>query len=143
MANTYLTLKQKHQAEVDAFPMAFAFSDKQFEEAMAKLELKAKDTDKVLSIGGGGIIRKTDREAFHYMFAKNEIAKKEAIDGDLTGDGFIFDMFSYELANHEYGYTWDVEPTLEALGLTMDEVKADKKLLHGLTKARKSVRESE
>lgn len=142
MSNQYLILKQKHQEEVNDFPMMFAFSNKQFEEGMIeKFGLTKDDTDKICSIGGGGFIRKTDSKALHEMLDRHAREMQESIDGDTTGDGFIFDMFDYELANHEYSYTWDIEPTLDALGLTIDEVKANDKLLHGLEKARKKARE--
>jgi hypothetical protein len=61
-----------------------------------------------------------------------------AIENDSTGDGFIFQMFNYELSNHEYCISGDVSNTLEALGFTFDEVNADKRLLHGLKKAIKA-----
>ena len=63
--------------------------------------------------------------------------KKEAIAADTTGDGIIKDMFLYELANHEYCITYDLEDTLDALALTVDEINADPRLLHGLEKALK------
>lgn len=138
MSNTYLILKEKHQKEFNEFPLAFAFSDKQFEEGMEKLGLKKTDTDKVYSMGGGGFYRKTDAEAFHAMIDRHDREMTEAIEADATGEGFIFDMFSYELANHEYGYTREIDGTLDALGLTMDEINESEKLLHGLKKACKS-----
>jgi hypothetical protein len=137
MENKYLILKQKHQEEVNNFPMVFAFNKKQFEEAMEKLGLTVSDTDKVYDIGGGGLIRKTDSEALNEMGKRHSREMQEAIDGDPTGEGFIFDMFSYELDNHEYGYTGEIEPTLNALALTLEEIEADEKLLHGLNKARR------
>jgi hypothetical protein len=136
MSNAYLDLKREHQKEVNNFPIAFAFSGEQFKEAMKKLGLEPTDTDKVYSMRGtGGIYRKTDAPALREMFDRHAREMQEAIDADLTGDGFIFDMFSYELANHEYGYTWDIEPTLDALGLTLDEVSANEKLKYSLDKA--------
>jgi hypothetical protein len=119
--------------------MVFAFSNEQFEEGMEKLGLTTTDTDKVYSIGGGGFIRKTDSESFEEMFEMHKKETDEAINNDATGDGYIFDMFSYELANHEYGYTGEIEPTLDALGLTIEEINASDQLLNGLKKAKKSV----
>lgn len=139
MKNTYLVLKQKHQNEVNDFPMVFAFGNAQFKEAMKELGLTENDTDKIYSIGGGGFIRKTDSEAFNEMFDRHNKEMKEAIEGDTTGDGFVFDMFTYELANHEYGYTRELDSTLDALGLTMDEIKANDKLVHGLKRACKEI----
>ena len=37
----------------------------------------------------------------------------------------LINAIAYELNNHEYGYTGDIEPALEALGLTKDEVNTD------------------
>lgn len=136
MTNEYLVLKRKHQEEVNDFPMAFAFSNKQFAEAMEKLGLAPEDTDQVYSLKGtGGIYRRTDAPALHEMFDRHEREMQEAVDNDQTGEGFIFDMFSYELSNHEYSYTGDIEDTLDALGLTVDEIEANEALKNGLTLA--------
>lgn len=136
--NKYKALKDKHQAEVDAFPMFFAFSEDQFDEGMKKLGLKPTDTDKIYKLGStGGFYRKSDSQALRDMFARHRQEQKDAIAADPTGDGYIYDMFDYELANHEYGYTREIGPTLDALGLTVEDIQADKRLLHGLNKARK------
>lgn len=139
MSNGYLTLKTKHQNEVNAFPMVFAFNRKQLEEGMAKLGLTLADTDKVYKLPGtGGIFRKTDSNALHEMLDRHCREMDEAIKQDITGEGFIFEMFKYELANHEYSYTRDTEDTLEALGLTLEEVTANPCLHHGLKLACKA-----
>lgn len=101
------------------------------------------DTDKVLSIPGGGIIRKTDAEAYGKMFEDIELEEKRNIEADKDGTGYIADMFEYELSNHEYGYTYDAEPALEALGLTFEQVKNNKKLLNGFNIALKKIKEFE
>lgn len=62
--NSYDQLRARQQKEVDDFPMAFAFNDKQFAEGMRKLGLDPSETCQVLSIGAGGFIRKTDEDAF-------------------------------------------------------------------------------
>ena len=61
--------------------------------------------------------------------------QKKLIEEDTTGDGFIYSMFKYELANHEYGYTYDLEDTLRALGLTYEEVQEKPNLKKGLERA--------
>ena len=123
MSNTYLTLKAKHQAQVDAFPIKFAFNTQQFEEAMNELGLTPTDTDKIFMLSGGGFIRKSDAKAFSNLFIKLAAEKQEAIAADTDGTGYIYDMFEYELGNHEYSYTHDPEPTLDALSLTLEEVQ--------------------
>ncbi|OQC29707.1 MAG: hypothetical protein BWX70_01523 [Verrucomicrobia bacterium ADurb.Bin070] len=125
MSNAYLTLKTRQQEEFNAFPIEFAFNMKQFEEAMTALGLTPKDTDKVYKIPGGGLIRKTDSEALLTMSRKHADEHAAARAADTNGTGFIYDMFEYELANHEYSYTYDPEPALNTLGLTLEEVEAD------------------
>ena len=133
--NAYQQMKDRQQKEFDAFPLGAAFSNKQFEEMMQKWGLTANDTDKICSLGAGTYIRKTDKEAFCALINRLNSEKENAIAADLTGDGFIFDMFVYELANHEYCITYDLEDTLDALGLTAEQINADKRLTHGLNKA--------
>lgn len=134
--NKYQELREKQQAELNAFPMFFAFNQKQFEEGMKSLGLKPTDTKKIYKMGHtGGFYRKSDAPAFHEMFLRHTKELEDAIKADPTGDGFIFDMFDYELANHEYNYTHDPEPTLDALGLTLEQVRAEPRLFHGWKKA--------
>ena len=102
---------------------------------MEKWGLTLNDADKICSIGGGCYIRKADIDAFVALINKTATELKNAITSDLTGDGFIFDMFVYELANHEYCITYNLDDTLDALGLTIKEIKADKRLHYGLNKA--------
>ena len=76
--------------------------------------------------------------AFPFMFA---FSNKQFIEGMAKlglepGDtDKIYDMFYTELANHEYIITGDLEPTLEALDLSLEEINSSKALLHGLKKA--------
>ena len=133
--NAYQEMKARQQKEFDAFPMGAAFSNQQFKDMMEKWGLTVNDTDKIISIGGGCYIRKTDKEALCALINRLNNEKENAIAADLTGDGFIFDMFVYELANHEYCITYDLEDTLDALGLTAEQINADKRLTHSLNKA--------
>lgn len=141
MENMYRELKNKHQDEVNSFPMVFAFSNQQFEESMDKLGLDPTETNKVCSIGAGGFILKTDKEAFRKMFERHERERKEAIEADKTGEGYIYDMFDYELGNHEYCITYDIEDALNALGLTVEEVENNPLFTKALNKACKAQRE--
>lgn len=136
--NTYKQLKDKHQKEMDAFALGAAFSNDQFAKMMQGWGLTVDDTDKICSIGGGCFIRKSDKEAFFNMLKRFKDETNAAIAADKTGDGFIYDMFYYELANHEYCITYELDETLDALGLTVEQVNADKRLLLGLQKAEKA-----
>jgi hypothetical protein len=137
--NVYSELRQKHQNEVDDFPFMFAFSNKQFEEGMAKFGLGPNDTDKIYRLSDTvGYYLRSDAERLHEMFKRHEKEMQDQIDADTTGEGFIFDMFNYELANHEYVITYDITDTLDALGLEMGDVQNDQRLKHGLELARKN-----
>ena len=69
------------------------------------------------------------------MLDRHEKEREAAIATDTTGDGYIYDMFYTELANHEYCITYELDDTLYALGLSVNKINADKRLLHGLEKA--------
>ena len=134
--NDYLELKRRHQEEINAFPMAFAFNKKQFAEGMIKLGLEPTDTDKIFKFGDtGGFYRREHSEALISMLDRHEQEKWEAIHNDTTGEGFIFQMFDYELANHEYIITGQVDDTLRAVGISPEEVEKTPQLKHGLEKA--------
>lgn len=144
MSNRYQVLRERQQKEFNALPLGFAFSNKQFEEMMQKWGLNPeKDTDKICRIPYGGFIQKKDLELLHQTAERHGKEMKEAIVADTTGDGFIYEMFLYELRNHEYGYTGDDEDTLEALCLTREEIMADSRLVHGLKKAKEKIWEEE
>ena len=130
--NEYQVLMEKQQEEFNKFPIKFAFNDKQFKESMNELGLTEKDTDKIVSTGAGGFMRKTDFD--EYVRLGNKFVKEleDAIENDKTGRGFVKDMFAYELANHEYAYTRDLTDTLEVLGYTIEEINQNPKLLKGL-----------
>lgn len=134
---TYRKLKEKQQAEVNDFPLGAAFSKEQFAKMMVKWGFGENETDKIYSIGAGCFIRRTDSPAFHEMFNRHEQERKQAMTDDKTGDGYLYEMFACELADHEYGYTYDFESTFDALDLTFEQIINDKRLRCGLNKALK------
>lgn len=130
--NRYRELKDKQSEEFAKFPIAFAFSDEQVKEGLKKLGLNENDIDKVTGIGAGGFIKKTDVEKYVGLSKKFHTELKKAIEEDKTGEFFIKDMFDYELANHEYGYTMEVDDTLAAIGITIEEINNNDNLKNGL-----------
>lgn len=125
----YSTFKKSKQQKVDEFPMMFAFSQEQLEEGKARLGVT--DNKELLSIGAGGFIRKSDREEFDNLFIQLD---KELAE-NLNDDEFLYEAFLYELANHEYCYSWDLTDSLAVLGLTVEQVKADDRMYSILKKA--------
>lgn len=136
--NKYIELRNKHEKEFNDFPKSFAFSRQQFKEGMENLGLTEKDIDKVFSIGHGGFIRKTDVEACVKMCENHKNEIWDAINNDKTGEAFIYDMFSFELANHEFIITGEVTDTLDALNITNEDLEKNKNLSHGLELACKN-----
>ena len=134
--NRYADLKQRQQQEFGTFPMQYAFSNQQFAEGMAALGLKPADTDKIYKVPGGGFYRREDGSRLKTMMDRFDQERHEAVAGDKTGDGFIYEMFLYELENYEYGCTMDLSETLDALGYTPEDIQADPRLSHGLERAR-------
>lgn len=134
--NRYAELRERQQAEFNKLPLGFAFSDKQFGEMMQRWGLDPeKDLDKITRIPYGGFIQKKDLDLFHETVERHGAEMKAAIEADETGEGFIYEMFLYELDNHEYGYTGDTEDTLDALGYTAEEVIGNPRLKRGIEKA--------
>ncbi len=115
MKNKYKELRERQQAEFNKFPIKYAFTDEQFKTSMKELGLKETDTDKVVSIGvGGGFVRKTDVDNLLKMVKRHESELNDAINQDKTGEGFIKEMFLYELGNREYCITRELDETIEA-----------------------------
>lgn len=135
---SYRELTNKHQKEVNEFPMFYAFSNKQFEGGMRKLNLQPDEEDKIVSVGMG-FTRKTDAPRFYFMLAQHTFEHKAHIANDKVGDGYIKQMFTAELFNHEYAYTEELEDTLAACNITADEINNNAALRNGLSLAIKTV----
>lgn len=143
-AASYQELRDRQQEEVNAFPMFFAFDQRQFAEGMRRLGLRPSDMNQVYAIAGtGGFYRKSDAPKLHEMFARHRKELDEAIAADKAGDNFIYEMFLTELSNHEYGYTGDVQDTLDALGITPQYMEAMPQLKAGLDLACQKVMQND
>lgn len=133
---SYMEMKERHQREISNFPMQFAFGKEQFEKAMKKLGLSPEDTDKVCSLyGAGDIMLKEDVPKYLELVRKQKKEIRDAIEEDETGDGFIYSMFSYELSNHEYGYTEDPTDALNAVPISIEEIKKNPRIFKAFQKA--------
>ena len=135
---TYTQMKKRHQKEVWAFPHFFALSNQSFEKGMKELGLAPSESDKVFG-SNGGYNRCSDAAALQEMFERHHREMQEAIAADSTGEGFIYQMFRCELANHEYGFTEELDDTLDALGITDEDIDSSQQLRHGLQKAIQAV----
>jgi len=137
----YIELKKRQEKEFNNFPMIWAFSKEQLKKGLEKFGLTLEDKNKLYSFGGGGFYLKTDSKKLRDLSVKHKKEFKQAIENDKTGEDFIFEMFKYELSNHEYLVTGDIEDTLDALCLSADDIEKNENLKHGLKLAIKNQRE--
>ena len=137
--NEYVKLKNRHQKEVDELPIKFAFGMNNESKMMKEFGLDIGDTDKILRISGGSYCLKKDSKLIQKTFKRHQREFNEFIRNDIKGDGFVKDMFLYELRNHEYGYTGEISETLIYLGFDYDEIASNKKMMNGLTLAREII----
>ena len=105
---TYKEYRLDREQKLNALPIFWAFSNKQFEAEMAKrgLTTSPEDCKKLYKIPNGGFYLKTDaKKILDYLNSDNlsELMK------DKT---FALEAFEYEMDNHEYALNyqgdWDV-----------------------------------
>jgi hypothetical protein len=131
-------MRERQQKEFSDLPgKFFAFSDKQFNEGMQKVGLAPDDLKAIVSIGMGGFIRKDCLQGLKDHLDKSNKELQDAYASDKNGTGFLYDAFCYEMANHEYSITNDMNDTLQALGLTAEQVKSNANMRNALKKAAK------
>lgn len=142
--NDYQKMRNRHQQEFNMLPLGFALNQKQFNEMMRGWGLHPeRDVKELTCIGNCGYIQKKDVELLRQTSARHKEELAAAIESDTTGDGFIFQMFYYELKSHEYGYTGDADDTLDTLNYTMAQVRSDQRLYRGFQQACKKIMEEE
>lgn len=138
---TYSQMMNRQQNEYQKFSdqyLIFAFTMQQLEEQKIKKGF-APNADLVNLLIPGAFIQREDLQKYKEFTQHLANEQQAAIDADTTGDGFIYQMFKYELNNHEFSYTGELGETLESVGLDLDEIHANKALLHGLTKAAQEI----
>jgi len=82
-------------------------------------------------------------KAYDEMFDRQYKELQDAIKNDVTGEGFVKDMFDEELGNNEYGYTRSLTDTLMAVGLAYKDIVENENLKNGLNLALKRYEEKE
>lgn len=137
--NRYTILREKQQKEFnEANLLGYAFGDEQFRELMGRWGIdpdNSKELKKVAYVCAGAYILVENIPAYKELTRRQREEFQAAVEEDKTGDGFIHEMFLYELDNHEYGYTGELDDTLDALGYTVDDIMSNPQLKHGLEKA--------
>jgi len=116
----YQELKDKHSKEFSEVPIFWAFSNEQFDEGLKKHNIIK--GDKIVHIGAGGYIKKTDIHILDSVIAKHKAEKKEFKKQDKE----LIKAIEYELSNHEYGVTLDPTDTIDCLSLDMNDERTQK-----------------
>lgn len=134
---TYKEMKERHQREVNALPIKYAFSTDQFNGMLAAWNIQpGEEAEKLYRLGNsGGYYLKSNAELVETTLKRIPTETKAAIAADKSGDGFIYEMFLDELCNHEYSYTGRADDTIAELDLTREEIDASEPLHNGLIKA--------
>ena len=95
-------MRERHLRDVNNFPIAFAFNEKQLNEALEKLSVKS--IDECCTVHNcGDIIRKRDFKAYKDMAINHAKELNEA----MKDPEFAKSAFRYEMDNHEYSINWD------------------------------------
>lgn len=141
--SAYTDMRQRHGEETSALPIYWAFTNERFEEILEEMGLKKDDTSQLRRAPGGGFCKAGDAQRIIDTLLRHQRELDGAIAADATGEGFIREMFLYELKNHEYGYTLETEDAVRACGLTPEEVEADQRLRMGLELAARQIRDAE
>lgn len=127
----YLDLKKRHEKEFEEFPIAYAFNDKQLEEALAKLNATKEEV--VTVFGHGDIVKRENVKALIALLERHEQELHQRLKDDVE---FAEAAFLYEMDNHEYAINWSAdEDTLAAFNINFDFIRK-----HGLQMAYDSAR---
>lgn len=145
--NTYTLMKRTHQKQVDDYLSKcsfFAFNEKQFREGLQKLGIAEDQTGVLVRLGDtGGYILKEKAPGFKELMDKLDREKQDALQDPENGYQFAYSMFYTELANHEYSWTGDTWETLDALGITEEDLNRAPMLQKALEKAKQDVMRAE
>ena len=129
---SYKEFKEKTTRKMNELPIKYAFTNAAFEEAMKELGVELENIKKdVYSVGHGGYMRKSDVQQYLDCMDARDAEFTELI----KDEAFCFDMFVYELNNYEYVITYDIQDTLDALGLSKEQIDASPVLNISLNKA--------
>src|SRR5690554_2193668 len=111
----YLELKNNNQKRFNDFSekhiyWIFAFGNKEFDDKLKEHNLTKND---IISIGAGGFIKKEHRES--YLNEMNRLNNDDPFKQIKQDDVEVKKAFIYELANHEYCITYNLDDALDAL----------------------------
>lgn len=114
---TYQELKKKQETDFNEFSnkhIFYAFNNEQFSEGLKNIGIT--NGEKLIHIGGGGYMRKSEESLLDEVFAT---MKKEMKEFKKKQESLV-SAIVYELGNHEYCITCDKTEALDSLGILKD-----------------------
>jgi len=139
--NQYEELIKNKEQEQNKYPFIFSDLD-EMEKELAKRNINKEDIKYYFSENHFYIIQR-HVDKFNEIAEKYEKEIEKRIEQDLTGEGFIKDMFKTQLKNYEYGYTLEVDDAIERLGFTLEEIDGNARLKNGLELAKREILKEE
>ena len=128
----YLDFKKQQEKEFAEFPIAYAFNEKQLEEALEKLGAKSKE-ECVTVFGHGDIVKRENAKDLIKLLERHTKELKQKLIDDVE---FAEAAFLYEMDNHEYAINWSAdEDVLGCFSIDWEFVRK-----HGLQMAYDSAR---
>lgn len=119
MRQAYLDLQKKHQQELSDFPIAYAFSEQQLQEALVKLGAESKE-ECVTIFGHGDIVKRENAKPFLKLLERQTKELKEA----MKNKEFAEAAFLYEMDNHEYAINWSAdEDVLACFNMSFEDLR--------------------
>ena len=115
----YLDFKKRQQKEFEDFPIAYAFNDKQLEEALEKLGATKEECVSVF--GHGDLVKRENAKPLIALLKRHTDELREKIKSDKE---FTEAAFLYEMDNHEYAINWSAdEDVLDCFSLNWDMLR--------------------
>lgn len=114
----YLELKKRHQKEFEDFPIAYAFNDKQLQEALEKLGATKEEV--ITVFGHGDIVKRENVKPLIALLERHEQELHQKLRDDIDfAEAAIF----YEMGNHEYAINYDGDAdVLSCFGITFEDI---------------------
>lgn len=129
---TYQELRDSQQARVNDFLNKyafFAFNDDQFAEGVKKLGVE--DLTQLVRIYGGGFLLRDKSKDYKELSE----SLSDELEEFMTDPENAYQAFIAELSNHEYNITGDPEETLDALGLSVEDLAQSETLSEAFKRA--------
>ena len=140
---SYINMKRRFESEINQLPIRAAFNKQQANEMMESWGIKPTVENyrsNVVSLGGGMYILKKNYPNLKELFDNQAQELNAALESDVTGEEFIREAFEYELSNHEWILSGDIEPALTEIGLSYEALRTDQRFATGLELAKEKIR---